>query len=117
MRVEDIIECFNKYIDSVRTIKGFNKDSFLKAHKTITCASVRLYKTFEVTVWFIKGRTRYKVLTVSITDRVPTDQEDKMWTRVEMLLLKQLFSLRDTDKYTQIITGEYNDATTDSTCK
>lgn len=110
MKIEDIIESLNRHIEDKR--KKLNLDTKLghlvlqrtiKPHETF-----KAYKEYNLTVWFIKGRYKCKVIVVNKVDKVTTDsQEELIMRQINMELCKMIFNLIESDFYEHIIKGEY----------
>lgn len=110
MKIEDIVESFNSHIEDKR--KKLNLDTRLghfilqrvvKPHETF-----KAYKEFDLTLWFVKGNNRYKVIIINAIERIVSNsQEENIIKRMNTELCKKIFELINSDLYNKIIEGKY----------
>lgn len=108
MRLEDMVEGLNKYIEEIRVQRKIITDGHLVFQLTIAPhETIKAYKKYEAVVWFVKGSNKYRVATVKQVAKV-IEGEDKYIMRViNIELSKTLFSLVSKRAFQQIIEGNY----------
>ena len=85
MRVEDIIEGLNRHIEYKRELLGVNTTGHLVLQKSINPhPTFKAYKEYNYSVWFVKNRKKYRVITVNIVDKVLEGQEETMIRRINI---------------------------------
>ena len=108
MRVEDIIEGLNRHIEYKRELLGVNTTGHLVLQKSINPhPTFQAYKEYNYSVWFVKNRKKYRVITVNIVDKVLEGQEETMMRRMNTELCTNIFNLIGSEVYNQIVNGEY----------
>lgn len=111
MNIEDVIESLNRHIENKRKELNLNDASghlvlqkTIKAHETF-----KAYKEYNMTVWFIKGRCRFRVLTLNETVKsISENQEETIMKRLNIELCKMMFNWVGSGLYNQIVNGTYN---------
>lgn len=107
MRVEDIVEVFNEHIEAKRKEIGISTNGHLVLQRTIEPNSTfKVYKTYELILWFVKNKEKQQVLSLSQTIRVISGQEEKTNKDIDMLFTLGMINLIGSDKYEHIIKGE-----------
>ena len=108
MRVEDIIEGLNRHIEYKRELLGVNTTGHLVLQKSINPHSTfKAYKEYNYSVWFVKNRKKYRVITVNIVDKVLEGQEETIIRRMNTELCTNIFNLIGSEVHNQIVNGEY----------
>ena len=108
MKAEDLVEALNIHIIQTRKSNNIDAKGHLVLQRNIQENSVfKAYKTYLYTLWFVVNRKKYKVLTVSLTNKVLDGQEEGMIKDMDNRLCIALFELIDTDYYKQILKDEY----------
>lgn len=109
MRIEDIIECFNKHIEERR--EAFNIDisnghlvlqRVLRAHATF-----KAYKECELTLWFVKEDEKHKVLSVKKTIQMLESQGDSTVKELNLELCKLLYNIIGSTTYEKLVEGTF----------
>lgn len=110
MRIEEMIEGLNRYIEEERINRGIDLNSHLVFQLSISSHdTIKAYKKYEAVVWFIKSGLKYRVATVNQVAKV-VDGEDKHIMRIINIdMSKMLFSLINKQDFQQIIEGTYGD--------
>lgn len=108
MSIEDIIESLNRHINLERGAQKISANSHLVLQRTIepnpTCKS---YKKYEWIVWLIDNDCKYKVIVVSLQEKVLKEQEESMNKRLSNILLEALFEFIRTEDYNRVVNGNY----------
>ena len=108
MKAEDLVEALNIYIVQTRKSNNIDAKGHLVLQRNIQENSVfKAYKTYLYTLWFVVNRKKYKVFTVSLTNKVLDGQEEGMIKDMDNRLGIALFELIDTEYYKQILKDEY----------
>lgn len=110
MRIEEMVEGLNRYIEEERVNRGIDLYSHLVFQLSISSHdTIKAYKKYEAVVWFVKSGLKYRVATVNQVAKV-VDGEDKHIMRVINIdMSKMLFSLINKKAFQQIIEGTYGD--------
>lgn len=107
MKAEDIIEGLNRYIEDRRKELNINVNGHLVLQRSITPSpTFKAYKFYEVIVWYVKGRTKSKVLHFTETAKMIDGQEEKINRSINVILSSQLFSWINSKECEQVIKGE-----------
>lgn len=107
MKVEEIIEGLNRHIEYKREELRINTRGHLVLQKTINPhPTFKAYKEYMYSLWFVKGRTKNKVATISLIDKVLEGQDEIMIRRLNIELCTNIFKILESEKYHQIVKGE-----------
>lgn len=108
MKIEDIIEGLNTHIDSLRESMGVNAKGHLVLQKTFNShTTFKAYKVCEIILWFIQGKQRHKVISISQIVKATTDQKEQAFECLYKQLYWGIFCLVRSVVYDQIIMGDY----------
>lgn len=110
MRIEEMVEGLNRYIEEERINRGIDLYSHLVFQLSISSHdTIKAYKKYEAVVWFVKSGLKYRVATVNQVAKV-VDGEDKHIMRVINIDMSRiLFSLINKKAFQQIVEGTYGD--------
>lgn len=108
MKIEVIIECLNKNIELRRKELNIEVKGHLVIQKKITSDSTfKAYKNYEYTVWYIRGKERFRVITVNCKERVINDSQNEIVTnRIEEELVINIFKFIQSEDYNTILYGK-----------
>lgn len=108
MSIEDIIESLNKHINLERRTQKISANSHLVLQRTIEPnPTFKSYKKYEWIVWFINNDCKYKVIVVSLQEKVLKEQEEYVNKRLSNILLEALFGFIRTEDYNRVVNGNY----------
>lgn len=108
MKTENIIEGLNRHIEIRRKELGIDTSGHLILTKKITTnTSFKAYKTYEYTLWYRDFKDKYRIITISKTDRVIGNEEDIL-KELDIDLCIAIFNWIGTDFYNKIMKGEYD---------
>ncbi len=108
MSIEDIIESLNKYICLERKEQKISANSHLVLQRTVEPnPTFKSYKKYEWIVWLIDNDCKYKVIVVSLQEKVLKEQEESMNKRLSNILLEALFGFIRTEDYNRVVNGNY----------
>lgn len=108
MSIEDIIESLNRHINLERKAQKISANSHLVLQRTVEPDSTfKSYKKYEWIVWLIDNDSKYRILTVSLVEKVLKDQEEKINKRLCNSLLEALFGFIRTEDYNRVVNGNY----------
>lgn len=106
--MNNIVEGFNRFIELKRAERNISKNGHIVMHKTITPnPTMKAYKTYEITLWFVKNLTKYRVITIKHSTRVVDGNDTEVLKYLEIELVKTLFTFATSDKMEEIINGTY----------
>ena len=109
MKAEDIIEGLNLHIEIKRRDNKIDARGHLVMQKEIKVNSTfKAYKEYRYTIWFVKNRKSYRVLTIQQTARVLDDYEDAIHKQLNTMLCQSIFNWKGSDSYNKVIKGENN---------
>ena len=106
MRIEDVVESLNQYIEDIRKSKLLEAKSFLVLKRHIEPSEH--FKAYKVVV---NGPTNYILTTHSYQGRLVSSQEEEVLLDLERQVVKTLFGIVNTDIFDKIVKGEYNEDT------
>lgn len=110
MRVEDIVEGMNRHIESKRKELNINTKGHIVLLRNINInSSFKAYKEYVATLWFVKGTSKQRVITVSNTAKVLDGQEEMINREVNIKLIESLLNLAQSDLYNLLINGDYKE--------
>lgn len=108
MSIEDIIESLNRYIHLERSKQKISANSHLVLQRTIEPnPTFKSYKKYEWIVWLINNDCKYKVIVVSLQEKVLKEQEEYVNKRLSNILLEALFGFIRTEDYNRVVNGNY----------
>lgn len=108
MKIEDIVDILNKYIEDKRRDNSILTSGHLVLQRIVTShPTFKAYKSYELLLWFVKDRKKYKVLTIKEIAKVIDGQEDRIIRNISMQFCYLIFNLLNTDTYNEILTGIY----------
>lgn len=108
MSIEDIIESLNRHINLERKVQKISANSHLVLQRTIKPnPTFKSYKKYEWIVWLIDNDCKYKVIVVSLQEKVLKEQEESMNKRLSNILLEALFGFIRTEDYNRVVNGNY----------
>lgn len=109
MRAEDIIEGLNRHIEDRRSERGISSKGHLVLQRVIEPhPTFKAYKTYKAVLWFVKGKDRYIVISLSHSAKVLEGQEESMQQYINTELCRLIFNWICSDFYEAVIKGEYN---------
>lgn len=112
MRTEDLINCFNKHIQTRRTELGIDTSgSIAYQYEVVTHKTFKAVKEYKVTIWFIKGGRKFRILSINQVINTSSLKGVFIPDELDKIICKSLFDLINSDIYEQIIMGDYNDNT------
>lgn len=108
MSIEDIIESLNRHIHLERSEQKISANSHLVLQRTIEPnPTFKSYKKYEWIVWLINNDCKYKVIVVSLQEKVLKEQEEYVNKRLSNILLEALFGFIRTEDYNRVVNGNY----------
>lgn len=108
MKAEDIIEGLNLHIEDIRKVRHIETKGHLVLQRTIATNTVfKAYKTYKATVWFVKDRSKYAVISTDYTAKVLDSQEEKIERIINVNLCHDLFNWINSDYYNQVVEGVF----------
>lgn len=112
MRIEDVVESLNQYIEEIRESTSLEAKSFLVLKKHIEPSEqFKAYKTAVIEIFIVEGSVTYKAITESFQGRMVSSQEEDIILKLEIQVIKTLFKLIKTDTFNKIVKGEFNEST------
>lgn len=109
MKVEEIIEGLNRYIEHERSTIGLNQkghfvlQKIIKPHHTF-----KAYKEYTYSLWYIKNRDKHNIITIHNTEKVLNNQEDNILRKMNIDLCINLIKIiHNSNTLDLIIKGEY----------
>lgn len=112
MKIEDVVESLNQYIEKIRRNKEINSKSFLVLKRHIEPSEhFKAYKVAIVEIFVVNGPANYRLTTHSYQGRLVSSQEEDVLLDLERQVVKSLFELVNTDIFDKVVKGEYNEGT------
>lgn len=107
MKVENIIEGLNEHIEEKRHKEGIQAKGHLVLHKVIKPHSTfKVYKTYIFTLWFVNGKKKKEVISISHCAKVLEGQEESIIRDINIELCHHIFNWIGSDFYKKIIKGD-----------
>lgn len=107
MKAEDIIEGLNKHIEDRRSYMGIPSKGHLVLQRVIEPhPTFKAYKTYKAVLWFVKGKDRHIVISLSHSAKVLEGQKESMQQYINTELCHLIFNWMGSDSYKDIIQGE-----------
>lgn len=109
MKTEDIIiESFNRCIEQDRKTSNIDTTGHLVLQKTTKPHAVfKAYKEYNYIVWFVKGSSKYRVITVSLVDRVVGNSDTTILDKLNIELSNQILRVAISTQYKNLVYGTY----------
>ena len=109
MRAEDIVEGLNRHIEDKRSERDISSKGHLVLQRVIEPhPTFKAYKTYKAVLWFVKGKDRYIVISLSHSAKVLEGQEESMQQYINTELCRLIFNWIGSNFYEEVIKGEYN---------
>lgn len=109
MKTEDIIEGFNRYIESIRKSVNCNVKGHVVLHRTIEPCIFKAYKKYKAAIYYIgisPKKLQFLIGEVEVQDRVIENNEDKILQKVNIDLIQLLLKITNSEMFNNIIKGE-----------
>lgn len=104
MDATGIVEELNNLIESLECKKGV----YFILHKKIVPSSIKAYKEYDYTLWYINGKNKYQVTRIFHTARAVTEKEENCTIKyMETQLLQRIFSIIKDTKFLEMINGNF----------
>lgn len=113
MNGDNIIKSLNKHIDIKRGGVNNKLGWVILQKDIIPNPSFKIYKTFVLTLWYVRNGKKFQILSFQEDLRTPDDKVDSNWDIMYAHLLVKLFYWIDSDSYNEVIEGTYNGIHTD----
>lgn len=109
MIIEDVIESLNKHIETKRLENGIKKDigHLVLQKEILPHHTFKVYKNYRYTLWFIKNKKPYQVISFQQSHKVLKENEDDVTKKVDITFIELIFNWIGTNDYNKIIEGEY----------
>ena len=109
MKAEDIIEGLNRHIEDKRKERNISSRGHLVLQRVVEAhPTFKAYKIYKAILWFVKGKNRHIVITLSHSAKVLEGQEESMWQHINIELCYLIFNWVGSSFYEEVIKGEYN---------
>lgn len=107
MKAEDIVEGLNRHIENKRTELDIDTSGHLILQKNVEQHSVfKAYKVYKYTLWYIKNRKKFQLLSTQITDKVLNGQEESIIKKIDIEFSFSIFNWIGSSLYNKVINGE-----------
>ena len=109
MKAEDIIEGLNIHIEAKRRDLNIKTKGHIVLQKEIEPnQTFKAYKNYRYTLWFVKDKKSYRIMTVQHSARVLDGQEGPVQRQMNIILSESIFNWIGSSFYESVIKGEYN---------
>lgn len=109
MKAEDIVEGLNKHIEDKRSERNISSKGHLILQRVVEPHSTfKAYKTYKAILWFVKGKNRHIVISLSHSAKVLEGQEGPIQQYINTELCHLIFNWIGSNFYEEVIKGEYN---------
>lgn len=107
MKIEDVIEGLNSYLDLNRKDKN-HKGHFVLQKRATTNETFKAYKLYIYTLWYVSKNTKAEILNVQYSGKVVEGNDISVLNFLNIELCKSIFNFVNSDIYNKIINGEYD---------
>ena len=115
MRAEDIVEGLNRHIEDRRSERDIPSKGHLVLQRVVEPhPTFKVYKTYKAILWFVKGKNRYIVISLSHSAKVLEGQEESMQQYINTELCHLIFNWIGSSFYEEVIKGECNGVSEDT---
>ena len=105
MKLEDIIEGLNRFIESKRNTP--TKGHIVLRKQINQNTTFKVYKTFILSIYYVDGRNPYLLEEIQYTDKVLSGQEYIVEKELSILLTEKILDIVTSDYFDSIIKGIY----------
>lgn len=110
MSIEDIVDVINRTIEDKRRELNIPNSSHLVLQTKVNPHPLfKVFKEFELILWLIKGKDKYRVLTTKLTYKVTESKEDSVLNLVHKEFCYNLINWVRTEEYNNIVNNRYGD--------
>ena len=110
MKIEDIIEELNRYIENKRVDEHISTNGHLVLQRTMFPNSTfKAYKSYEIILWFVKDKKKYRVLNLQHTAKVIDGQEEGVKKIMDKQFCYSIISWLHSDTYNSVLTGTFKE--------
>ena len=104
MSIEDIVDVINRTIEDKRKELNIPNSSHLVLQTKVNPHPLfKVFKEFELILWLIKGKDKYRVLTTKLTYKVTESKEDSVLNIVHKEFCYNLINWVRTEEYNNIV--------------
>ena len=109
MIIEDVIESLNKHIETKRLENGIKKDigHLVLQKEILPHHTFKVYKNYKYTLWFIKNKKSYQVISFQQSHKVLKEIEDNIIKKVNITFIELIFNWINSSSYEEVINGNY----------
>lgn len=109
MRAEDIVEGLNRHIETKRLENGIKKDigHLVLQKEILPHHTFKVYKNYRYTLWFIKNKKSYQVISFQQSHKVLKEIEDNIIKKVNITFIELIFNWINSSSYEEVINGNY----------
>lgn len=108
MKIEDIIEELNRYIENKRADEHISVNGHLVLQRTVFPNSTfKAYKSYEIILWFVKDKKKYKVLSLKHTAKVVDGREEGVNKIMDKQFCYLIIDWLNSDSYNEVLMGTF----------
>lgn len=109
MKAEDIVEGLNRHIETKRLENGIKKDigHLVLQKEILPHHTFKVYKNYRYTLWFIKNKKSYQVISFQQSHKVLKEIEDNIIKKVNITFIELIFNWINSSSYEEVINGNY----------
>ena len=92
MKAEDIVEGLNRHIETKRLENGIKKDigHLVLQKEILPHHTFKVYKNYRYTLWFIKNKKSYQVISFQQSHKVLKEIEDNIIKKVNITFITNI---------------------------
>lgn len=104
MKVEEIADAINRYLDRLRQENNSDKRSYFLVRKhQEPVETFKAFKRFNTELWLIDGNSKTRVITYQITGKMVEGRDEAFLKQVEGEFIIQLIDFINTGKLNEYI--------------
>lgn len=110
MKIEEILSIINTDLNEERKLRNIKHNGILIASKTIDIVKpFEGFKSYNITIYLFTEGKKYKVLTSQITEKSNIVDENVIFNKVELELIKSILKIyKNTFEYLKLVECNYN---------
>ena len=107
MKVEDVIEGLNRYVEDCRQLLNIKNKSFFVMRKNMQVnSSFKAYKSINETLYLVNGDSKEAVLDIVYSSRIVTGQDETAYDKADIEFISAIFNYARSHKFDKVLKDE-----------
>ena len=109
MKIEDITNTLNKYLEDKRIQEKLNIKGHFVVKRNIETMKPPIYKKFIIELYYITPvQDQIEIFTIKLTDKCPSGSEEVYWIKLSNEYLLKVFNLIRSETFNKLMYGSTN---------